>query len=284
MSMAWEEHPTDLLPLVAEGVLPAPDVRSHIDRCERCGGALAGLSPLDLDYVWMGVAAELEAPRETALERAFRALGLEASLARFAGATPSLGRVWVLATTLVVAVASALPFFVPVGGGMPVAPLLLLAPLVAAAVVAFASGPVADPAYEAVAATPVSPILALLVRLTAVLALNALLVGAGAMARLAVTGRFTSLTYAWLLPMVAVSLFSAVVGSRTQPLIGAASGMGVWLVLVFEAYSTQLGPHRLLWGSIPQAAFGMASVALLALLVWWTTQGGTRFAAPGHAT
>jgi len=62
--------------------------------------------------------------------------------------------------------------------GSRVAPLLLAAPLVAAAAVAFAYGPAVDPAYEAVAVTPLSPVRALLVRLAAVLVANTLLAGA----------------------------------------------------------------------------------------------------------
>jgi hypothetical protein len=93
--------------------------------------------------------------------------------------------------------------------------VLLAAPLVAAAAVAFA--------YEAVAATPLSPVQALLVRLAAVLVANTLLAGG---VDLALGGRGPRA--GWLLPMTAAALLAVLVASRWSPTVGAVAGMGAW--------------------------------------------------------
>jgi hypothetical protein len=93
--------------------------------------------------------------------------------------------------------------------------VLLAAPLVAAAAVAFA--------YEAVAATPLSPVQALLVRLAAVLVANTLLAGG---VDLALGGRGPRA--GWLLPMTAAALLAVLVASRWSPAVGAVAGMGAW--------------------------------------------------------
>jgi hypothetical protein len=56
------EHPTELLLEVASGAVPPPEARAHLAACRRCRGALEAMAPLDLGYVWQGVAAELDAP------------------------------------------------------------------------------------------------------------------------------------------------------------------------------------------------------------------------------
>ena len=97
----------------------------------------------------------------------------------------------------------------------------------AAAAVAFAYGPAVDPAYEAVAATPLSPVRALLVRLAAVLVANTVLAGA---VDLALGGRGPRA--GWLLPMCAAALLAVLVASRWTPAVGAAAGMGAWVLVL----------------------------------------------------
>jgi hypothetical protein len=83
--------------------------------------------------------------------------------------------------------------------------------------------PGVDPAYEAVAATPLSPVRALLVRLAAVLVANTLLAGG---VDLALGGRGPRA--GWLLPMTAAALLAVLVASRWSPAVGAVAGMGAW--------------------------------------------------------
>jgi hypothetical protein len=253
------EHPTELLLQIADGATPPPEARAHLATCQRCQQTLAALAPLDLDYVWQGVAAELDAPKPSLLERILVAAGVRPGLARFTATTPSLRVGWLLANALVLALV-ALPLALRPAAAWP-SGVLVVAPLVAAAAVAFAYGPAVDPAYEAVAATPLSPVRALLVRLAAVLVANTALAGA---VDLALGGRGPRA--GWLLPMTAAALLAVLVASRWTPGVGAATGMGAW-VLVLAGWKASQQPVSWLTGPGAQAAYAVVAAALLVLLV-----------------
>jgi hypothetical protein len=253
------EHPTDLLLQIADGATPPPEARAHLTTCQRCQQTLAALAPLDLGYVWQGVAAELDAPKPSVLERVLVTVGVRPGLARFTATTPSLRLGWLLANALVLGLV-ALPMALRPAASWPSA-VLLVAPLVAAAAVAFAYGPAVDPAYEAVAATPLSPVRALLVRLAAVLVANSLLAGA---VDLALGGRGPRAS--WLLPMTAAALLAVLVASRWTPAVGAAAGMGAW-ALVLAGWKLSQQPVTWLTGPGAQAAYAAVAVVLLVLLV-----------------
>ena len=253
------EHPTELLLQIADGATPPPEARAHLASCHRCSQTLEALAPVDLGYVWDGVAAELDAPRPGPLERLLVAVGVRPRLARFTAATPTLRLGWLLANALVLLLV-ALPMALRPAAAWPPA-VLLAAPLIAAAAVAFAYGPAVDPAYEAVAATPLSPVRALLVRLAAVLVANTVLAGTVELA-LGGPGRGAG----WLLPMTAAALLAVLVASRWTPGVGAAAGMGAW-VLVLAAWKVSHQPVTWLTGPTAQAAYAAVTVALLALLI-----------------
>jgi hypothetical protein len=253
------EHPTELLLQIADGGAPPAEARAHLATCQRCQQTLEALAPLDLDYVWEGVAAELDAPRPGLLERILVAVGVRPGLARFTATTPTLRLGWLLANALVLALV-AVPLALRPAATWPPA-VLLAAPLVAAAAVAFAYGPAVDPAYEAVAATPLSPVRALLVRLAAVLVANSLLAGA---VDLVLDGGGASA--GWLLPMTAAALLAALVASRWSPAVGAAAGMGAWL-LVLLTWRVSHEPVAWLTGPGAQAAYAAVTVTLLVLLI-----------------
>jgi hypothetical protein len=78
-----------------------------------------------------------------------------------------------------------------------------------------------------VAATPLSPVRALLVRLAAVLVANTVLAGG---VDLAMGGRGPRA--GWLLPMTAAALLAVLVASRWSPAVGAVAGMGAWALVV----------------------------------------------------
>jgi hypothetical protein len=260
------EHPTELLLQIADGATPPPEARAHLTTCQRCQQTLAALAPLDLGYVWQGIAAELDAPKPGVLERLLVTVGVRPGLARFTATTPSLRLGWLLANALVLGLV-ALPMALRPAASWPSA-VLLVAPLVAAAAVAFAYGPAVDPAYEAVAATPLSPVQALLVRLAAVLVANSLLAGA---VDLALDGGGASA--GWLLPMTAAALLAALVASRWTPAVGAAAGMGGWL-LVLLTWRVSQQPVTWLTGPGTQAAYAIVAAALLLLLVRRMTREG----------
>jgi hypothetical protein len=253
------EHPTELLLQIADGAVPPAEARAHLATCKRCRGALEALAPLDLGYVWEGVAAELDAPRPGPLERLLVAVGVRPGLARFTATTPSLRLGWLLANALVLLLV-AWPLALRPAATWP-SGVLLVAPLVAAAAVAFAYGPAVDPAFEAVAATPLSPLRALLVRLAAVLVANTVLAG---VVDLALDGRGPRA--GWLLPMTAAALLAVLVASRWTPTVGAAAGIGAWL-LVLAAWKASHQPVTWLTGPSAQATYAAVAVVLLVLLV-----------------
>jgi hypothetical protein len=253
------EHPTELLLQIADGATPPLEARAHLATCQRCQQTLAALAPLDLGYVWEGVAAELDAPKPSLLERLLVAVGVRPGLARFTATTPSLRLGWLLANALVLLLV-ALPMALQSAAAWPSA-VLLAAPLVAAAAVAFAYGPAVDPAYEAVAATPLSPVQALLVRLAAVLVANTLLAGT---VDLALGGRGPRA--GWLLPMTAAALLAVLAASRWSPQVGAAAGMGAW-VLVLAGWKLSQQPVTWLTGPGAQLAYAVVAGVLLVLLV-----------------
>ena len=123
------EHPTDLLLQIADGATPPADARAHLAACQRCHQTLEALAPLDLGYVWEGVAAELDAPRPGLLERLLVAVGVGPGLARFCAVTPSLRLGWLVANTVLAGVVD-----LALGGGGPRAGWLL--PMCAAALLA----------------------------------------------------------------------------------------------------------------------------------------------------
>jgi hypothetical protein len=253
------EHPTELLLQIADGATPPPEARAHLTACQRCQQTLQALAQLDLGHVWEGVAAELDAPKPRPLERALVAVGVRPGLARFTATTPSLRLGWLLANALVLGLV-ALPLALWPAAAWPPG-VLFAAPLVAAAAVAFAYGPAVDPAYEAVAATPLSPVRALLVRLAAVLVANTVLAG---VVDLAIGDGAPGA--GWLLPMTAAALLAALVASRWTPQIGAAAGMGAWL-LVLTGWKASHQPVTWLTGPSAQAAYAAAAAVLLALLI-----------------
>jgi hypothetical protein len=270
------EHPTELLLQIADGGVPPAEARAHLATCRRCHETLEALAPLDLGYVWDGVAAELDAPRPGLLERLLVAAGVRPGLARFCATTPSLRRGWLLANALVLLLVALTMALRPVATWPPA--VLVAAPLVAAAAVAFAYGPAVDPAYEAVAATPLSPVRALLVRLAAVLVANTLLAGA---VELALGGR--GLRAGWLLPMCAAALLAVLVASRWAPAVGAAAGMGAW-VLVLAGWKVSQQPVTWLTGPGAQAAYAIAAAALLALLIRRMAREGWALSEGSEAT
>ena len=70
----------------------------------------------------------------------------------------------------------------------------------------------------------------------------------------------------WLLPMTAAALVAVLVSSRWTPAVGAAAGMGAWL-LVLACWRVSQQPVIWLTGPGAQAAYAVVAAVLLALLV-----------------
>jgi hypothetical protein len=190
---------------------------------------------IDLDRVWVNVAAEVWRRRPGRLERTAARLLRSPGLARALFTTPSLLLPWLIASAIVLAVGA----LTQVGAGQPL--VWVIAPAVAAVGIAYSYGPGLDPAWELSCSMPVSDRLVLLTRAVAVFAVNAvlgLIASAATLGTRASTGT-AQLTFAWLLPMTAAcALALAVAVAVRSAIAGAVAGVGVWLTLVLAHSAT----------------------------------------------
>jgi hypothetical protein len=184
---------------------------------------------IDLDRVWVNVAAEVWRRHPGRLERTAARLLRSPGLARALLTTPSLLLPWLIASTVVLAAGA----LAQVGGGQPL--VWLITPVVAAVGIAYSYGPGLDPAWELSCSMAVSDRLVLLTRAVAVFAVNAVL---GLIASAATVGTDAAagtaqITFAWLLPMTAAcALALAVAVAVRSAFVGAGAGAGAWLALV----------------------------------------------------
>jgi hypothetical protein len=159
------------------------------------------------------------------VERAAGRLLRSPGLARALVTTPSLLLPWLIASAVVLAAGAA----ATLGTRQPW--VGLLAPVVAAAGIAYAYGPGIDPAWELSQSLAVSSRMVLLVRALAVFGLNAAL----GLAASAVSGAAAALTFGWLIPMTAVCALALAVATVTRSAImGVAAGVAGWVITVLS--------------------------------------------------
>jgi hypothetical protein len=182
---------------------------------------------IDLDRVWVSVAAQVWRRQPGWLERTAARLLRSPGLARALLTTPSLLLPWLIASVVVLAAGAA----ATLGSGQPVT--ALLAPAVAAAAIAYSYGPGIDPAWELACSMAVSVRMVLLARALAVFAVNALL-GLTASA-VSASGAAAAVTFGWLVPMTAVCAFALAVATVARSAnAGAAAGVAAWLIVVLS--------------------------------------------------
>ncbi|MGP7996810.1 MAG: hypothetical protein ACLPKI_05690 [Streptosporangiaceae bacterium] len=189
-------------------------------------GQGAGPPDVDLDRVWVGVAAEVWHRRPGPVERLAGRLLRSPGLARALLTTPSLLLGWVIASAVVLGIGT----LVTLRTGTPLVPLL--APAVAAAGIAYAYGPGIDPAWELTQSMAIGDRMVLLVRALAVFGLNAIF---GLIAS-AASGTAAAVTFGWLVPMTAVcalALAAATVARSAN--VGVLVGLTGWLITVLSA-------------------------------------------------
>jgi hypothetical protein len=223
-----------------------------------------GMAPddVDLDRVWLGVAAEVWRRRPGPVERAAGRLLRSPGLARALVTTPSLLLPWLIATVAVLAAGAA----ATVGTGTQL--VALIAPAVAGAGIAYAYGPGIDPAWELSCSMAVSDRLVLLVRALAVFAVNAAL----GLAAAAASGAAAAVTFGWLVPMTAVcalALAAATVARSAEA--GVAVGLAGWVITVLSGqvaagkYTAVVTESVLVLPYLAVAAVGLA-------VAWWATR------------
>jgi len=187
---------------------------------------------IDLDRVWVNVAAEVWHRQPGRVERTAARLLRSPGLARALVTTPSLLLPWLIASAVVLAIGA----LTQAGAGQPL--VWLIAPAAAAVGIAYAYGPGVDPAWELSASMAVSDRMVLLTRAVAVFAVNAVLGVAASAASAAALGPRASadtaqLTFAWLLPMAAVcGLTLAVAVAARSAGAGAGAGVAAWIIVV----------------------------------------------------
>jgi hypothetical protein len=178
---------------------------------------------VDLDRVWLNVAALVWRRRPGPVERAAARLLRSPGLARALVTTPSLLLGWVIATVVILLAGIGFSW----GTGTPW--VALLAPAVAAAGIAYAYGPGIDPAWELAQSMAVSDRMVLLARALAVFALNAAL----GLAASAASGAAAAVTFGWLVPMTAVCALALAAATVTRsPNVGVAAGSAGWLIAI----------------------------------------------------
>lgn len=241
----------------AIGPCAAPAVELHLERCAPCRHALNEAAvALDTDRVgqnWLAVAAELDAPRRSVVERALVRVGVSPDTVRLMGATPALRRSWFLAIFLVllfgVAAAS------PDRRDATLMWLLALAPLLPVLGVALAYGPGVDPSHEITVAAPMSGFRLVLVRTMTVVVTSLVLGGAVSVLMLP---RHDAMVAAWLLPALALSLVCLALMTVVESRVAAALVSGAWLVLVV-AISANATDELALFRSAGQVVFAVVA-------------------------
>jgi hypothetical protein len=178
---------------------------------------------VDLQRVWLGVAAQVWRREPGPVERLAARLLRSPGLARALLSTPSLLVPWLIASAAVFAAGAA----ATIGTGTPW--VALLAPAIAGAGIAYAYGPGVDPAYELSMSMAVSDRMVLLARVLAIFVIDSAL----GLAASAFSAAAAGLAFGWLVPMTAVSLLALAVAVATRsPNAGVAAGTGVWAMAV----------------------------------------------------
>ncbi len=217
---------------------------------------------VDLDRVWIGVAAQVWRRQPGAAERTAGRLLRSPGLARALLTTPSLLLPWLIASVAVLAVGAAATR----GTGQPL--VALLAPGVAGAGIAYAYGPGIDPAWELSRSMAVSDRMVLLVRAFAVFAMNAVLGLAASFA----SGTAAALTFGWLIPMTAVcALALAAATAVRSPNAGVAAGVAGWTITLLSGQAAT-GQFTVVLSASALVPAYLAVAAVCAAVVTYATR------------
>ena len=196
---------------------------------EAAVGRDAAPPDVDLDRVWLGVAAQVWRRRPGRIERTAGRLLRSPGLARALVTTPSLLLGWVLASVAVLAVGAAATLTT----GTPY--VAFLAPAAAGIAIAFAYGPAIDPAWELAQSMAVSDRMVLLVRALAVFGLNAVL----GLAASALSGTAAAVTFGWLVPMTAVCALALAAATVTRSAVaGVIAGLAAWTITLLAGQAS----------------------------------------------
>jgi hypothetical protein len=216
---------------------------------------------VDLDRVWLGVAAQVWRRQPGPVERTAGRLLRSPGLARALVTTPSLLVGWVLASVAVLAVGAAATLTT----GTPY--VAFVAPAVAGIAISFAYGPAIDPAWELAQSMAVSDRMVLLVRALAVFGLNAVL----GLAASALSGTAAAVTFGWLVPMTAVCALALAAATVTRSTVaGAITGLAAWTIVLLASQAS--GPVTVAVTSPVLIGPYLAVTAVCIAVVLYTTR------------
>jgi hypothetical protein len=217
---------------------------------------------VDLDRVWIGVAAQVWRRQPGPAERTAGRLLRSPGLARALLTTPSLLLPWLIASVAVLAVGAVATR----GTGEPL--VALLAPGVAGAGIAYAYGPGIDPAWELSRSMAVSDRMVLLVRAFAVFAVNAVLGLAASFA----SGPAAALTFGWLIPMTAVCALALAAATVVRsPNAGVAAGLAGWTITLLSGQAAT-GQYTVVLSASALVPVYLAVAAVCAAVVAYATR------------
>ncbi len=216
------------------GSVVGASVEQHVVHCAQCRARVAGLVPAgSIANGWEAVLAAVEMPQPTPAERFLLRIGLSPADTVIIATAPRILMAWFTALVCVLGFTLVAR---DVGGqdGMLVA-FLLAAPLLPVVGVALAYGPGADPAYEAVLASPYRMLRLVLLRSAAVLAVALPLIAAvGLLLPISTTA-----AVAWLLPAAGFVVAVLGVSAWVNPEYAATAIAAAWVCAV--AWSVRAG-------------------------------------------
>jgi hypothetical protein len=241
------------------GSVVGASVEQHVVQCAECRARVAGLVPAgSVDAGWEALLAAVETPGPSRLERFLLRIGLSPADTVIIVTAPRIlvawftGLVCMLGFTFIARDVSG-------QDGVLVA-FLLAAPLLPVVGVALAYGPGADPAYEAVLASPYRMFRLALLRSATVLAI--------ALPLIATVGLLlpisTTAAVAWLLPAAGFVLAVLVASTWVNPEYAAGAIVAAWVGAV--AWSVRAGDPLAVEAPLAMLAYAVLLAAAGALL------------------
>lgn len=175
------------------------------------------------------IAAELDTPKPTRLERAVRRLAIGEPTARLVAATPAFRRSFVLAIILMTLFAAAGAN--SADGTNRLLTYLTLAPAIPLLGTALAFGRVVDPMHEVTLATPIDGFRLVMVRTVAVYAASIAALVPGSI----FIEDVGAWRWAWLLPGLMLTTLTLALSTRFPTHLSAAGVGSVWIAVVTAA-------------------------------------------------
>ncbi len=232
-------------------------IEAHLERCADCRRLIACEDDW-LDQRWEALAKEVYKPSVSGTEHLLGRIGIPGHFARLVAVTPSLKPAWLIALTVALAFAG-LASQVSSGD---FDLFLAIAPLVPVTGVALAYGRRGDPAHEILMSSPLDPLRVLFLRVAAVTITAS---GIAATVEVIVGGR--SEFGLWLLPSLALVVFTLALGTRISLWSASLIAVAAWVTFIaVESSRLQVSTAGVLSGRTQAWFVAVAALAGTMLL------------------